>query len=240
MIRTAVVDDRQTDVERLQTLLRVYASENQLSVEVSVFASGEQFLEQLKSGQFDLVFMDIVMDGMDGMETARRMRVIDPKTLLVFVTTESDYAIDGYEVEATAFLIKAPQLDRKQFNRVMHRLDAKLRGCMIIDLSDTAIRLKLPSSSLYYAEITDHKLTIHTSNGSYKLRMTLEQLKTRLPQDNGFFECYKGIIINLDAVDSINRQNVVMKDGTILPVSRRKYGELSEAYAMRSFTKLRK
>lgn len=240
VIQIAVVDDRQADVEQIQALLRVYIQKNGLEIQISVFNSGESFLEQLRPGQFDLIFMDIVMQGIDGLETARRLRAMDAKVLLVFVTTESDYAIEGYEVEAAGFLVKAPQLDQNRFDRVMNHVCKKLYDCVMVDLTDTPIRLKLPADSIYYAEISDHKLTIRTDSTSYQLRMTIGQFKTRLPKDNRFFECYKGIVINLDAVDILNRQNVVMKDGATLPVSRRQCEKLADAYAARSFTWLRK
>ncbi len=168
-INIAAVDDLPEDLERLGAALETYAAQHELTIEASGFRSGEELLEAAASGGFDIVFLDIVMDGIDGLETARRLRALGSEALLVFVTTEAGYALEGYEVEAAGFLVKG-------------------------------------------------------AGESGQRR---------------FYECHRGIVINLDAVGTLEAQVVVMENGDRLPVSRRRRPSLEQAYAERSIARVR-
>ena len=84
-------------------------------------------MNSLSAISFAIVFLDIVMDGINGMETAREMRKRCPETLLVFVTTEEDYALEGYEVEAAGFLIKNNSDQSTRLDKLMQRLTSRLQ-----------------------------------------------------------------------------------------------------------------
>ena len=102
MLQAAIVDDLREERLRLESCLERYCSENKLSFTVSSFAGGEQFLA-LPAGSFDLVFLDIYMSGLTGMETAKLFRQKDDRALLVFVTTSSDFAVDRCRVRAFGY-----------------------------------------------------------------------------------------------------------------------------------------
>lgn len=201
-INIAAVDDLPADLERLGAALETYAAQHELTIEVSGFRSGEELLEAAASGGFDIVFLDIVMDGIDGLETARRLRALGSEALLVFVTTEAGYALEGYEVEAAGFLVKG-------------------------------------ADEVLYAEVLNYRMRLLTRAGEFLLRMTVEELKPMLPKDGRFYECHRGIVINLDAVGTLEAQVVVMENGDRLPVSRRRRPSLEQAYAERSIARVR-
>lgn len=238
-LRIAVVDDLEMDRQKLEYMLTSYTSRRELNCVIDNFSRGDEFLQNFMPGKYQLIFLDIMMDGLDGMETARQIRRQDPQVILIFVTIEPSYAIEGYEVEATAFLIKTEGLESKRFERLMLRLEKKLRGEALIQLSEGGSISNLPASSLLYAEIIDHELKLHTADTVYSLRMAMEELKPALPTDNRFFECHRGIVINLDHIQVLGRQVVTMKNGDVLPVSRRKRAELESAYAARSIARIR-
>lgn len=115
-IRIAVVDDLPGDREALRDLLLSYARQRGDPWDgVDCFDSGEAFLASLVPGRYQIVFLDIVMGGMDGMETARRLRAADPAAQQVFVTTEAGYALDGYELEAAVSCSKRSSTGRGAF-----------------------------------------------------------------------------------------------------------------------------
>lgn len=239
IVEIAVVDDLARDRERITDHLLSYARERELSWQITGFASGEDFLAGLTPGRFSIVFMDIVMSGINGMETARRLRAVDRAALLVFVTTEVDYALDGYEVEAAGFLVKEETLAKRRFQRLMERLEQRLRPDDVLELADGEVCLA--AGDVYCAEVRDHDMVLHVQNGrDLALRMTMEELKHMLPQDGRFFECHRGVVVNLDAVDFLDGQVITMADGKVLPVSRRRRAELERAYAARSITRLRR
>lgn len=239
-INIAAVDDLPADLERLGAALETYAAQHELTIEVSGFRSGEELLEAAASGGFDTVFLDIVMDGIDGLETARRLRALGSEALIVFVTTEAGYALEGYEVEAAGFLVKgAGESGQRRFERLMDRLLRRLRLEEYIDLSATAASVRVPADEVLYAEVLNHRMRLLTRAGEFLLRMTVEELKPMLPKDGRFYECHRGIVINLDAVGTLEAQVVVMENGDRLPVSRRRRPSLEQAYAERSIARVR-
>lgn len=105
MYRIAVVEDQENDVQRLQNALHQYEQEKQVTFTCKHWKSAENFLEQYDH-QYDIIFMDIRLPGMDGMQAARQLRQKDHAVLLVFLTSLAQYAVEGYEVEAIDYILK--------------------------------------------------------------------------------------------------------------------------------------
>lgn len=184
-----------------------------------------------------MVFLDVVMDGLDGIETARRLRAADPEVLLVFVTTEASYALEGYEVEAAGFLVKEETQAGRRFQRLMERLERRLQQDALLELGEFCLAV----GDVAWAEVRDHNMVFRLRDGrELALRMTMEELKELLPRDGRFFECHRGVLVNLDEVDTLDGQVITMAGGQLLPVSRRRRAELERAYAARSIAKLRR
>ena len=99
--------------------------------------------------------------------------------------------------------------------------------------------MKLPTDTLLYADVKNHDITLHTMDSAFSLRGTLERLNSQLPQNGQFFQCHRGVIVNLDWVESVEKQVISMKNGDVLPVSRRSYKALTEALTARNFQRLR-
>lgn len=234
-----MVDDLPRDQERVRAMLRDYAASRGLSWQISLFSSGEAFLEDAAPGRYAMVFLDILMEGIDGIETARRLRAVDRDIMVVFVTTEADFAVEGYEVEAAGFLVKEETWQGGRFRRLMERLELRLQSDVELDFSPAGSALRLPAGELLYAEVLDHELRIYTRRGVRTLRMSMEEFKPLLPRDGRFFECHRGIVLNLDAVALLGGQVVTMENGDTLPVSRRRRAELERAYAARNFARVR-
>lgn len=123
--------------------------------------------------------------------------------------------------------------------RLMDRLLRRLRLEEYIDLSATAASVRVPADEVLYAEVLNHRMRLLTRAGEFLLRMTVEELKPMLPKDGRFYECHRGIVINLDAVGTLEAQVVVMENGGRLPVSRRRRPSLEQAYAERSIARVR-
>ena len=141
-------------------------------------------------------------------------------------------------MEATGFLVKTHLPDFQAFYRLMERLSPKLRHTLFLDLSHTELQLRLPMELVQYIDVSDHRLAIHTPHAVYHLRIPLEKFKPLLPQDGRFFQCHRGILVNLDWVSNLEKE-VVMKNGNVLPVSRRNYHAFLNAQSLWEFKKLR-
>ncbi len=227
------MEDRPEDQECLSDLLKEDARRRGWTYTVEAYNSGEAFLETAE--KFDIVFLDVMMGGIDGLETARRFRAKGGSALMVFVTVEADFAIDGYEVDAVAFLVKPA--DAEKFHRTLDRLERKLmiqeqKNGPLVVLSPGK---KVPAGTVLYATIKDHYLKVYAAGEMLSPNLSMEELRARLPNDGRFLECSRGVLINLDHVSKVDAKAVTMDDGTRLPVSRRKRQALVGAIAAWKF-----
>jgi len=232
-MKIAIVEDRPEDQECLAGLLAEDARGRGWTYKVETYASGEAFLET--SETFDIVFLDVMMGGINGLETARQFRARGGSALIVFITVEAGYAIDGYEVDAAAFLVKPA--DAEKFHRTLDRLERKLlsrkrKNGPLIALSPGR---KVPAGSVMYATIKDHYLKVYSAGEMLSPNLSMEELLARLPDDGRFLECSRGVLVNLDHVSRVDAKAVTMDDGTRLPVSRRRRQSLVGAIAARKF-----
>ncbi len=230
-MRIAIVEDRPEDQESLRALLSEEAHARGWTYMVETYPSGEAFLSAAST--FDIVFWDVMMDGIDGMETARRFHDKGGSALVVFVTVVADFAIEGYEVDAVAFLVKP--VSTSQFHRVLNRLGRKLKEDVLLTLSPD---VKISAGTVLYAA-ADHCLKIHTAEKPYFPALSKDELCAHLPNDGRFIECSRGMLVNLDHVTKVDAKTVTMDDGTHLPVSRRKRQALVNAIATRKFDSAR-
>ena len=108
----AIIDDISTDAEALKNIAVSYFEKKQIRAEICHFFSAEEFFEDYQPGKFQILFLDIYMDGMTGMEAARRIRRQSDSCILVFVTTSSDFAVESYDVGASYYLLKPFQPEK--------------------------------------------------------------------------------------------------------------------------------
>lgn len=162
MINVAIVEDEQEAVEYLSDCLHRYGEKTGETFSFTHFPEPITFLEKYKP-VYDLVFMDIRMPMMDGMQAAKKLREADTSVLLVFVTRMGDYAIQGYDVGATAF-IKKP-ISYFDFEMKMKRIIFNIRqrdSQVITIVSGTAVH-RLHVRDLMYIEVSGHRSHLRPS-----------------------------------------------------------------------------
>ncbi len=227
MIHFAICDDEPYMVEDLSNYLTEYLSQvPHISYQVSVFANGQALLTSGSS--FDLIFLDVRMSGLDGLETAHRLRQRGDRSLLIFVTVLKECVFDSFAVEAYDFLVKP--LDAGRFRQTMDRalrFLAYREGQSILIQRGTACE-RIPLSEIVYCEVLGRKVYIHQSSG----RVTdyydrLENLQNRL--DGRFFRCHRSYLVNLAHVRGCNAGQVTLTQGGRVPVSRLRERDLTQA-----------
>ncbi|MCM1233913.1 MAG: LytTR family DNA-binding domain-containing protein [Ruminococcus flavefaciens] len=223
MRRIAVIDDEQASRQRLSDHVLCYADERGISLEVIRFESGVQFLEHY-SHDFDLVFLDIEMPGMDGMETARELRKMDEDVCIIFVTNLARYALHGYEVNAFDFLVKPVAYAgfTVRFERAL-RYVGRLREEKTVILQFDGVMKRIGLSEIAYIESAGAYLVYHTSSGLCRVRGALKTAEQELGGD-GFLRCNHGYLVNLRYVTDVADDTVTVA-GDRLKISRHKKKE---------------
>ena len=167
MIRyfVAIVEDEKEIVQELTGFFEQYARENLVEFEIRSFAGGEEFLSQYQP-VYHLVLMDIGLPGMDGMETAVRLREKDQSVMLIFVTNMTQYAIRGYEVDAFDYILKPVSYPRLaiKLKRALCRLEGLKDSELVLSLPEGVRRV--PASQIRYIEIEAHPIRIHANEGT--------------------------------------------------------------------------
>ena len=195
---------------------------------ISRFGDAVGFLKDYQS-RYDIIFMDIKMPGMDGMSAAEQLRRVDPATMLIFVTSMVQYAVQGYEVSAFDFIVKP--INSTAFTmktkRAMRAL--KLSRGSELTLNVNGVTHVLPTSVIQYIEVMNHSLTYHTERGIFSVRGKLAAVEQNLPAE-AFFRCSISYLINLRYVTQFTGEQVCVA-GEWLRVSRSKKRELATAVA---------
>lgn len=193
-------------------------------ISLRMFSSGEELLSY--NGQIDILFLDIQMKDMDGMETARRLRADQFRGFLVFITVLKEMVFQSFEVQAYDYLVKP--VDDKQFEKTMDRLYASMQNAS----EDSLLVQKgyegriIPKDEIVFCEIIDRKIYLNLASGEvvdYYER--IENLETKL--DNRFYRCHRSYLINLKHLKGYKNGTACMDNGKEIPVSRLRSKEFS-------------
>lgn len=223
MRKIAIIDDEQAGRQLLTDHVLRYADERGLHLETVQFESGVQFLEHY-AHNFELVFLDIEMPGMDGMQTAKELRGMDEDVCIIFVTNLARYALRGYEVNAFDFLVKpVPYAGfAMRFERALRNVE-RFREEKRVLLQFDGVMKKLGVSEIAYLESNGAYLLYHTSVGLSRVRGTLKAAEQELSGD-GFLRCNHGYLVNLRYVTDV-ADDAVTVGGDRLKISRHKKKE---------------
>ncbi len=218
MIRFAVAEDQQKDFDLLNGYMEKYAAENGLVIEVTRFANGLNFIEEYKP-DYDIVFLDIEMPHLNGMDAARQLREIDGDVAIIFVTNMMQYAIQGYEVNAIDFMVKPVTYFNfsQKLKKALNMIGRNEEKSVILHDEDRTV--VVAAKDIYYVEKDKNYLLYHTVKGVFRERGTLTEALETL-KDSGFSKCFTSCMVNLAHVSDLGSDTLTV-NGDILPISRR-------------------
>lgn len=228
-MRVAIVEDEDAAAKTLTEYLARYAEKYGLAVETERFVDPLKLLGGYKP-IYDIIFMDIIMPHLNGMDAAEKLRKIDNDTVLIFVTNMQNYAVKGYEVNALDFIVKpvSYSLFEAKMNRAVKVVSEKHDENSISVTVDGVTRV-LPIGKILYVEVAGHVVTYHTDSGDYPVRGTLDKAERALPKEC-FARCNYCYLVNLKYVKSVD-SNYVDVTGHKLAVSRNKKKDFLNALA---------
>ncbi|MDO4900614.1 LytTR family DNA-binding domain-containing protein [Actinomyces sp.] len=218
VIRIGVVEDDARHRLVLSDYLERFAREHGLKLEVSVFDDGDGLLADFRP-VYDVLLLDIRMEGTDGLATARTVRRTDPDVVIIFITAAHQYAINGYEVSALGYLLKPfPYAAFEHELSRAWRLLGRRYGTDIM-LKDGSGMRRVPLRDIVYLESSGHRLDVHLVDGEFTLSGSLKQMEPQLAP-HGFFRSNSCYIVNLRHVVAVRDQDSVMSTGQSLRISR--------------------
>lgn len=182
----------------------------------------------LALGPQDIVFLDIGMRGMDGMEAARRLRARGDDCRLVFLTSYPKYVFAAFDVQASHFLTKPPDPDKLREVLLFLAEQAAGSSSRFIAVRQGAGLRRVPLSDILYMEVFDRKVFLHTAEACYDFYGQLEHLEQEFPED--FFRCHRSYIVHLARITRYDKQEITMSNGARVPIAKRKYREFCAAF----------
>ncbi len=220
MLWIAVCDDEIVECDKIAKKIREILTEIKVPCTIKQFYSGRDLLQSPES--FDVIFLDIIMSGLDGMRTAQIVRKKAYDKILVFMSASRDYVFDAYDVEAFQYLLKP--VDEKKLRSVLQRIVLKTqeRSQAFIIISRERQNKKLLLDEIFYFEIRGRMIDVHGTDGVFSYYGQIGALEKEL-KEKGFCRCHKSYLVNLKHVDVYNRQEMVLDNGERIVIAKRRY-----------------
>lgn len=224
-MKIAICDDEKEICGRLKRLVL----RQRPDCEVFLFESGRQMLQSRQ--RFQIVLMDIQMEGMSGIETARALRMKDENAVLIFVTALKEYVFEAFDVSAFHYLIKP--VSEEKFRRVFERACREVQKRVREEAEQLFFRTRnrsfmLRKQDILYVESRGRKVDIHTVRECVTVYATMNSLEEQL--GSGFYRCHRGYLVNLAHVSEYEPDRILLQGGETAFMARDKYTEFVKIY----------
>ena len=227
-LRFAVCDDEKVQSDYLISLIERWGDASGEAVGVTVFPSAESFLFDCPdAADYDALLLDIQMKEMDGVQLAKEIRKKNADVAIIFVTGYDRYLAEGYDVAALHYLMKPADYDK--LAPVLDRvLAGRKKAAPAVIFSSEGERVRVLLDDICYTEAVGHTLTVVCRTGKLRLNKTLAALKEEL--GDGFAATHRAYLVNLAHIQRITKTDVILDDGSAVPLSRRLYDEVNRAF----------
>lgn len=220
MYHIAICDDEAQFVQLLNTLINRYAEQNRIEIRTTIYSDGAGLLQGYPI-DIDLIFLDIRMAHIDGLQAASAIRKMDTNVNIIFLTSMAQYALEGYKYNATNFIIKPIQYVRLKDELDKWRVAYSRKKTAHIIISNDTGKYKIPHSSLRYMETYGRNLMVHTDKENIVVYRKMKDFEAELPADS-FVRCHTGYIVNLFYVKRVEKLEIELLSGEHIPISQPK------------------
>lgn len=237
-MKIAITEDHEKDRETLQKMLIEYATEKHIAMEITCFSSGDALLAQFQSGDYQCIFLDIYMEGTDGMATAREIYQKDPDCRLIFATVSLTHAISSYEVRAAWYLTKPFQKEK-----LTAAMDAAcehiLRDSRTLTVHIAGAEAVIPYKEIFFLDCTRRQTKLHLANQTLLTDEPVQTLMEQLSEDTRFLNCNRNTLVNMDNILTTEESDFLLKNGDRVPLRQRGRAPLKKAFLTWTLRELR-
>ena len=229
-MKIAVCDDDLIFLQELSDLLSQYGSENNCNIEYKTFSNPLELVTQ-KGIHYDVIFLDVFMPGMNGIQCAKDIRFYNEMVKIVFLTSSSDFAVESYMVRAYQYLLKPIQKENLFLTLKLLEKELKTIERDIFILKSQNGIIKITLQVLEYCEVMNRKIVFHLSNGEeYICNLRMNELEDKFKDYDMFLKPHRSFLVNMDYIQTMAPYSIVMKSGMKIPVPREKYAKIKQTY----------
>lgn len=229
MLHIAICDDEKDFVQYLTDLLNQYSKETGRAIKITPYYDGMELIEKYDT-TIDLIFLDIRMKLVNGLHAAERIRQMDERVGIIFLTTLTQYGLEGYKYQATNYIIKPLKYARlkSELDKFVER-SQKEENLSLVIANDTG-KYKVPLKSIRYIETYNRNLMFHTEQENIICYKSMKEMERELC-DKDFVRCHTSYIVNLFYVKGIKKLDIELISDEIIPISQPKRKEFMERLA---------
>lgn len=235
--KIAIVEDCEEDRRTLEQTIKRYLDLRGISMEICLFANGEEFLHRYAPGDYKILILDIYMGEITGMDLARQVRDREDPCEILFLTSSDEYAVESYEVRAAYYLLKP--VDEKKLGKALEICleDIEKEKKSIRVVADR-VTVEIPCAAIYYAESYRNIVEIHLKQRTIKTYMTFRKFAELIKDDRRFLDCNKGCMVNMDHIERMEENAFVLENQMVLPIRKSGKTQVKTEYLQYLYEKM--
>jgi DNA-binding LytR/AlgR family response regulator len=229
-LRIAICDDDNKDLLQIASLLESYRNSRKVQLSYVSFQNAMDLLASMDIRDYDLILLDMLMPGINGMEAAREIRERNSRVQIVFLTSSPEYAVESYSVRAYYYILK-PASEEKLFLILDKLMDDFRKPEDALLLKTQSSVFSLPYGKMEYIEVSAKKLYFILTDGSMReVTGKLADYEQALLKRPGFMKVHRSYLVNLQWVKELRQGELITVSGRHVPVSRAAYPQVRTAY----------
>lgn len=234
-MRIALCDDSREFLDQMMGLMERWSEQSGIQTEIYCFDHGDALLAKSTEFHMDVIFLDIIMPLLNGMDTAKDLRQRDSAVKIVFLTSSPDFALDSYFVKAQDYLLKPVTYER--IREVLDECSTTLH----IEPKSIVLKTNLGFQKIYlhnieFAEAQNKRVILYLCSGkNVEVVTPLYSFKDRFTDSDGFFKCHRSYIVYLPNIDHFNMTEITTRSGRKIPIARSYAKAFQEAYFSHMF-----